>query len=97
MLNDEILETIQQIAGIFLIKNVPVAPINLDYLEIKIAPGMETLVLTELIMHLEDLFTEYLSTKKQVHKFTRYVESFKLALADNSHDGSLVGKSKRSA
>lgn len=96
-LDDQILETIQQIAGIFLIKNIPTAPVNLDYLEEKVAVGMEPLVIRELIMYLEDLFADSLKEEKRVHRFSRYIESFNTALEDNCNDGNLIGRKKRSA
>ena len=96
-LNEQILETIQQIGGIFISKNIPSTPVNLDYLEETVAPGMETLVVTQLIMHLEDLLTEYLKEEKKVHKMGRYVVSFRSILDDNSDGGNLVGRAKRSA
>ena len=96
-LNEQILETIQQIGGIFQTKNIAAAPVNLEFLEEKVAPGMEKLVVTELIMYLEDLLLEYLQKEKKVHKFSRYVESFSNALGDNTDGGNLVGRSKRSA
>ena len=95
--NDEILETIQQIGGIFQLKNIPTVPVNLEFLDVQIAPGMESLVVAELIMHLEDLFAEYYEKKKIVHKYTRYIDSFRVALGDNSEGGNLVGRTKRSA
>lgn len=96
-LNDQILEVIQQLGGIFLTKNIPTVPVNLEYLEERITPGMEKLIVTELIMHLEDLLLEHLQTEKKVHKFTRYVESFKNSLGNNSDGGNLIGRAKRSA
>lgn len=96
-LNDQILEAIQQVAGIFLTKNIPTAPVNLDYLEERVAPGMETIAIKELIMHLEDLLSEYIKTERKVHIFTRYVESFKSALEDNCDGGHLIGRSRRTA
>jgi hypothetical protein len=92
MLNDEILETIQQIGGIFLTKNIPVVPVNIEYLEEKIAPGMETLVIKELIMHLDNLFMEYQETEMKVHKFVRYSHQFKIAIDGNSDGSILIGK-----
>jgi len=98
MTNEEqILETIQQIGGIFLTKNIAAVPVNLDYLEEKVAPGMEKLVVMELIMYLEDLFIEYKEDKQRDHRFSRYIEIFKGKLGDNSDGGNLVGRSKRSA
>ena len=96
-IDEQILETIQQIGGIFQTKNIVAVPVNVDYLEEKVAPGMEKLVVTELIMDLEDLLMEYLSTEKKVHKYSKYVESFRNILDDNSNGSSLVGRSKRSA
>ena len=96
-LDTQILETIQQIGGIFQTKNIVSVPVHIDYLEEKVAPGMETLLVTELIMYLEDLLVEYLSTEKTVHKYSRYVESFRDILGDNSEGSSLVGRSRRSA
>ena len=96
-LDEQILETIQQIGGIFQTKNIVAVPVNIDYLEEHVAPGMEKLVVTELIMYLEDLLLDYLRTEKKVHKFSRYVESFKNLLDDNSDGSSLVGRAKRSA
>ena len=96
-IDEQILETIQQIGGIFQTKNIVAVPVNVDYLEEKVAPGMEKLVVTELIMYLEDLLMEYLSTEKKVHKYSKYVESFRNILDDNSNGSSLVGRSKRSA
>lgn len=96
-LDEQILETIQQIGGIFQTKNIAAAPVNIEYLEEKVAPGMEKLVLTELVMYLEDLLLEYLTTEKKVHKFSRYVESFRHILDENTDGSSLVGRSKRSA
>ena len=96
-LNDQILETIQQLGGIFISKNIASVPVNLDYLEEKIAPGMEKLVVTELIMYLEDLLLEYLESEKKVHKYTRYIETFRNQLGDNCDGGNLIGRAKRSA
>lgn len=96
-LEQQILETIQQIGGIFQTKNIVSIPVDIDFLEEKIAPGMEKLVVMELIMYLEDLLSEYLKTEKKLHKYNRYVEQFKNTLDDNSHDGSLIGRGKRSA
>lgn len=96
-LNDQILETIQQIGGILLSKNISSVPVNLEYLEERVAPGMEKLVVTELIMYLEDLLLEYLEKEKKVHKFTRYAIAFRTKLDDNSDGGNLIGRSKRSA
>ena len=96
-LDNQILEVIQQIGGIYLSKNITSIPVNLEYLEEKVAPGMEKLVVTELIMLLEDLFVDYFQEEKKVHKYTRYVETFKNTLGDNSSDGNLVGRAKRSA
>lgn len=95
--NDQILETIQQLGGIFLSKGITSVPVNLVYLEEKVAPGMEKHVVIQLIIHLEDLFLEYLKKEKKVHKFTRYIESFKTLLDNNSDGESLIGHSKRSA
>lgn len=89
-IEDEIKEIMQQIGGIFIAKNIPVIPVNLDYLEEKVAPGMEKLVLTELIMYLEDLFSEYTKKEKKVHKYVRYIESSKKALDINSDGSSLI-------
>ena len=96
-LDEQILETIQQIGGIFQTKNIVAAPVNVEFLEERVAPGMETLVVRELIMYLEDLLLEYLTTEKKVHKFTRYVESFNIILSDNSDGGNLIGRARRSA
>ena len=96
-LNDQILETIQQIGGIFQTKNIVAIPVNIEFLEEKVAPGMEKLVLTELIMYLEDLLMEYLNTEKKVHKYSRYVEPFKNILDENCDGSSLIGRVKRSA
>ena len=92
-LDDQIKEIMQQIGGIFITKNIPVIPVNLDFLEEKVAPGMEKLVLMELIMYLEDLFSEYTKEEKKVHKYIRYVESLKKALDGNSDGSALVGRS----
>ena len=96
-LEEQILETIQQIGGIFQTKNIVAVPVNIDFLEERVAPGMEKLVVTELIMHLEDLLVEYIDEEKKVHKFSRYVESFKIILDENCDGSSLVGRSKRIA
>jgi hypothetical protein len=96
-LDEQILETIQQIGGIFQTKNITSIPVNIEYLEERVAPGMETIVVLELIMYLEDLMLEYLNEEKKVHKYARYTESFKNILFENSNDGSLIGRSKRSA
>ena len=96
-LHEQILETIQQIGGIFISKDIVAVPVNLEYLEEKVAPGMEKLVVTELIMHLEDLFLEYLQEEKKVHNLSRYVCSFKIILDENSDAGALIGQAKRSA
>ena len=96
-IDEQILETIQQIGGIFLTKNITSIPVNLEYLEEKVAPGMEKLVVTELIMYLEDLLLDYLKEEKKVHRFSRYVESFKNTLDDNSNGSSLVGRARRTA
>jgi len=96
-LHEQILETIQQIGGIFIIKGIVSVPVNIEYLEEQIAPGMEKLVVTELIMHLEDLLLDYLTEEKQLHKFSRYVEIFKNTLDENSDGGALIGQAKRSA
>ena len=96
-LHEQILETIQQIGGIFISKEIVAVPVNLEYLEEKVAPGMEKLVVTELIMHLEDLFRDYLTEEKKLHKFSRYVEVFKNVLDENSDGGALIGQAKRSA
>ena len=96
-LEDEILVTMQQIGGIFQTKNIACIPVNIEYLEEKVAPGMETLVVVELIMYLEDLFNEYIEKKKQVHRYNRYIDTFKTTLEDNSDGGSLIGRAKRSA
>lgn len=96
-LDEQILETIQTIGGIFITKNVPTAPVNLDYLEEKVAPAQETLVITQLIMHLEDLFDEYLKEEKRVHRFYRYIDHFKEQLDENSDGGNLIKRPKRSA
>ena len=97
ILDEQILETIQQIGGIFLTKNITSIPVNLEYLEEKVAPGMEKLVVTELIMYLEDLLLDYLKEEKRVHRFSRYVESFRNILDDNSNGSSLVGRARRTA
>lgn len=94
-LDEQILETIQTIGGIFATKNIPSAPINLDYLEEKVAPGQENLVVAQLIMHLEDLFSEYLQEERKVHKFSRYVDHFTSILDGNSDGGKLIGKTKK--
>ena len=96
-LNEQILETIQTIGGIFILKNIPSVPVNLDYLEEKVAPGQEKLVVTQLIMHLEDLLAEYLRVEKKVPKCSKYVEIFKDILDGNSDGGSLIGRRRRSA
>ena len=96
-LNDQILETIQQIGGIFQTKNIVAIPVNVDFLEERVAPGMEKLVLTELIMYLEDLLTEYLTTEKKVHKYSKYVEPFRSILDENCDGGNLIGRARRSA
>ena len=96
-LNDQILETIQQIGGIFQTKNIVAIPVNVEFLEEKVAPGMEKLVLTELIMYLEDLLTEYLTTEKKVHKYSKYVEPFRHILDENCDGGNLIGRARRSA
>lgn len=96
-LDQQILEVMQQIGGIFQKKNIISIPICIDYLEETVTPGMETIVVMELILHLEDLFSEYLKEEKKVHKYTRYVESFKTKLDENSDGGSLIGRSKRTA
>ena len=54
-IDEQILETIQQISGIFQTKNIAATPVNLDYLEERVAPGMERLVVAELIMKLTPL------------------------------------------
>lgn len=90
--DEQIKETIQQIGGIFISKGVAAAPVNLEYLEEKVAPGMEKLVITELIMHLEDLLIEYIETEQKVHKFSRYVQSFRNSLDGNSEGGVLIGR-----
>lgn len=96
-LHEQILETIQQIGGIFISKDIVAVPVNLEYLEEKIAPGMEKLVVTELIMHLEGLLLDYLNEEKKLHKFSRYVEIFINTLDENSDGSALVGHTKRSA
>lgn len=95
-INDEILETIQTIGGIFISKGIPLVPVNLEYLEERVAPGQEKLVVTQLIMHLEDLITEYYKEEKKIHKYSRYVEIFREELFGNTEGGNLIGK-KRSA
>lgn len=95
--DEKILEIIQQIGGIFQRKNIPSVPINLDYLDETVAPDMENIVLIEMIMFLESLFVDYLEEEKKVHKYVRYVESFRNILEENSDDGNLIGRMERSA
>ncbi len=97
MLDEQILEVIQQIGGIFMTKNIVSVPVNLEYLEEKVAPGMEKLVVIELIIYLEDLLDEYSQIEKRAHRYSRYAESFKDILGDNCDGGNLIGRSKRSA
>ena len=92
-IDEEIKETIQQIGGIFISKSIPSVPVNLDYLDEKVAPGMEKFVITELIMHLDDLLSEYIIKEKKVHKYTRYSESFKNMLDENSEGSAIIGRS----
>ena len=95
--DEKILEIIQQIGGIFQRKNIPSVPINLEYLDETVAPDMENIVLIEMIMFLESLFTDYLEEEKKLHKYVRYVESFRTILEENSNDGALIGRVERSA
>jgi len=94
---EEIRDVIQQIGGILILKNIPSVPVNLEYLEEKVAPGMEKLIVTQLIMHLEDLLLDYYQEEKKVHKYSRYVHSFRNHLDENSDGDKLVGKAKRTA
>jgi hypothetical protein len=96
-LEQEILNVIQEIGGIFHRKNIPSVPINIEFLEEKVAPGMEKLVVTELIYHLEDLFADYIKENNKVHKYSRYLDSFRRILDENSEGSSLIGRAKRSA
>lgn len=94
-LDTQILEVIQQLGGIFLTKNVPAVPIDLDFLEERVAHGMESLVVTELILYLDELFDEYKQTNKRDHRLLRYSSHFRTLLDDNSDNGNLVGRSKK--
>lgn len=96
-LDKQILETIQQIGGIFLSKNIMAIPVSVEYLEETVAPGMEKLVVMELIMYLEELFAEYKEEKQRDHRYVRYVETFRKILGENTDGGNLIGRAKRSA
>ena len=90
-LDQQILETIQQIGGIFQKKGIVSVPVMLDFLEVEIAPGMEILVVKEMIMYLEELFSEYVKEEKRVHRYYRYLDHFIDTLENNSDGTSLIG------
>ena len=96
-LDNQMLETIQQIGGIFQTKNIISIPVMVDYLEEKVAPGMEKMVIIELIMYLEDLLYEYLESEKKVHRYKKYVRIFTGILEENCDGSILVGRSARTA
>ena len=61
----------------------------MEYTEVKVAPGMEKMVITQMLMHLDDLLSEYLTKKKRVHKCAHYSDHLKNILDENS-DGEAV-------
>lgn len=85
----EIISTIQQIGGVFFTKGIPSVPINVEYTEVKVAPGMEKMVITQMLMHLDDLLLEYLTKEKRVHRCAHYSDHLKYVLDENS-DGEAV-------
>lgn len=88
---EDVLETIQWISGILIQKGISTAPVSIDYLETKVAPGMEVLVVKELILRLKDLFIEYTQKTGKIHKYSKYVASFTKEI--EKHQGnSLYGK-----
>ena len=90
--NDEILEMMQTIAGIFAHKRIPTMPVNLDYLETRIAPDQERLVMRELILELEERLLEYKKFSKREYKYARYLAIFKVALNDNAHGNQIIAR-----
>jgi hypothetical protein len=96
-LNDQIIEIIQQISSIYINKNIPAAPINLEFIDQEIDKGTETMVLKELLFELDNLLTEYVKTEQKVHKFQRYLTHFSNLYEENSDDGVLIARAKRTA
>ena len=94
-LNDEILESLQTIGGIFAKKGIPSIPVNLDYLESELSVNEENETVKELILMLAELFQEYRKKEKKVHKYEKYVEIFKEILEDNSLENRIIGRRKR--
>ena len=89
-LEEEIIETIQQIAAIFAINGIAAGPAHIDFYDVKIAKGMEKMVITEMIMYLEELFSVHLEENKKVHKYVRYAELFHYRLIMNTEGANLA-------
>lgn len=89
-LNDEILEVLQIIGGVFVSRGIPAIPVNLDYLETKMAPDMEKIVVKDLIKELFNLMNEYKKQERKPHKYENYIKRFYDILEDNTHDNKII-------
>ena len=92
MLEEEIMERLQLIAGIFVAKGIAVMPVGADYIYTKLAPDMEVLIMQELIMELQELFDEYKRLNKTDCKYSAYVGIFRDCLLDNSSENVIVSR-----
>ena len=89
-LNDEILEGLQIIGGIFASRGIPSIPVNLDYLDTKMAPDMERIVVKDLISSLFYLMNKYKKKEGKAHKYVSYIQRFYSILQDNTHDNTII-------
>lgn len=95
-MEENILETIQEIGAIFWKKNIPSVPISTCYTELQYDKDHETVLLQELILHFEEQLAAYNRLTKQPSKYSRYLEHFKRIFNENMDQQIIVGRGKPS-
>lgn len=93
-LDAEILETIQKIGSIFQMNGIAAVPISIDLVNPSIDSNMKKIVVMELLIYLEDLFTKHKKKKKENHKYYRYLGHFYGILQENTDNNTLVKHGK---
>lgn len=82
-LEKQIYDTIQTISSLFIKRGIPAVPVNLKYVQTYITPNNDALIITELLIHLDELFKDYESENKKSHKRQNLLSRFYILMVDN--------------
>lgn len=91
-IEQEIVQTIQQIGAIFMKKNIKAAPICVELLQYNLQTDTDNLIVQELLIYLSDLFKDYQRSERKMHKYIRYLAHFHNILRENSDGHIIIGQ-----